>query len=145
MTQYGPEFFRKFADIITEAEKVNEISIDLVKRYDDKSTEQSFDRANVSKHGFDKVQARAKGGIMADKRLNKHNHPDIEISDRAYNLKETEQVDPLFHDWMNSEHAPFDSDSGDDNAVIQKAKRFLHGKVHPEKVEKLAAQLAKKF
>lgn len=56
-----------------------------------------------------------------------------------------ESIDPLFRDWMNSEYAPFDSDAGDDKAVTDKAHRYLHGKMHPKKVEKLATLLSKKF
>ena len=56
-----------------------------------------------------------------------------------------ESIDELFRDWMNSEYAPFDSDAGDDKAVTDKAHRYLHGKMHPKKVEKLALHLSKKF
>jgi hypothetical protein len=56
-----------------------------------------------------------------------------------------ESIDPLFRDWMNSEHAPFDSDAGDDKIVTKKAEHYLHGKMHPKKVEKLALLLSKKF
>ena len=56
-----------------------------------------------------------------------------------------ESIDPLFRDWMNSEYAPFDSDAGDDKIVTKKAERYLHGKMHPKKVEKLALILSKKF
>ena len=64
-------------------------------------------------------------------------------SDEFYIAEES--IDPLFRDWMNSEHAPFDSDAGDDKAVTDKAHRYLHGKMHPKKVEKLATLLSKKF
>jgi hypothetical protein len=56
-----------------------------------------------------------------------------------------ESIDPLFRDWMNSEYAPFDSDAGDDKIVTKKAEHYLHGKMHPKKVEKLALLLSKKF
>jgi ribosome biogenesis SPOUT family RNA methylase Rps3 len=56
-----------------------------------------------------------------------------------------ESTDELFHDWMNSEYAPFDSDAGDDKIVTKKAEHYLHGKMHPKKVEKLALLLSKKF
>ena len=60
-------------------------------------------------------------------------------------ITEAESIDPLFHDWMNSEYAPFDSDAGDDKIVTKKAERYLHGKMHPKKVEKLATLLSRKF
>jgi hypothetical protein len=45
MTQYGPEFFRKFADIITEAEQVNEISNDLRQwAHDERQADNDTDR-----------------------------------------------------------------------------------------------------
>ncbi len=56
-----------------------------------------------------------------------------------------ESIDPLFRDWMNSEYAPFDSDAGDDKIVTKKAEHYLHGMMHPKKVEKLALLLSKKF
>ena len=34
-------------------------------------------------------------------------------------------IKELFNDWMNSEYAPFDDDSGDDNAVFTKALNFV--------------------
>ena len=56
-----------------------------------------------------------------------------------------ESIDELFRNWMNSEYAPVDSDAGDDKIVTKKAERYLHGKMHPKKVEKLALHLSKKF
>ena len=50
-----------------------------------------------------------------------------------------------YNDWMNSEHAPHDSDSGDDNTVFHKALHFLSGKVHPGDMEYHAHHMAKKF
>lgn len=51
-----------------------------------------------------------------------------------------------YNDWMNSEHAPHDSDSGDDEAVFHKAIHFLHGKgVHPGDIEFHAHHMAHKF
>lgn len=45
------------------------------------------------------------------------------------------EIDALYQEWVNSEDAPFDSDSGDYNAVAQKAMRFLRGKVNPAQIE----------
>lgn len=36
-----------------------------------------------------------------------------------------DKVKELFGDWMNSEYAPFDDDSGDDEAVFHKALNFV--------------------
>lgn len=37
-----------------------------------------------------------------------------------------------FHDWLNSEDAPFDDEAGDDRAVMAKALQYLRGRVHPD-------------
>ena len=50
-----------------------------------------------------------------------------------------------FDDWMNSEHAPYDDDAGDDNKVISKALHFLQGRVHPGDAEYIAHHLANLF
>jgi hypothetical protein len=51
-----------------------------------------------------------------------------------------------FHDWMNSEYAPHDSDSGDENKVHFKALKFLHSRgVHPGDMEYHASHMARKF
>jgi len=50
-----------------------------------------------------------------------------------------------FHDWMNSEHAPHDDDSGDHDMVFNKALHFLSDKVHPGDIENYAHHLTHKF
>lgn len=55
------------------------------------------------------------------------------------------EVSELYNDWMSSEFAPFDSDSGDDREVIRKAESFLRGQVAPEKIESYAEILADQF
>ena len=51
-----------------------------------------------------------------------------------------------YNDWMNSEHAPQDDDSGDENKVFHKALAFLHSKgVHPGDIEFHAHHMAHKF
>jgi len=51
-----------------------------------------------------------------------------------------------YNDWMNSEYAPHDSDSGDDKAVFNKALHFLHARgVHPGDMEYHAHHMTKKF
>jgi hypothetical protein len=50
-----------------------------------------------------------------------------------------------FHDWMNSEHAPYDDDAGDYHRVHQKAKEYLYGKVHPNEVDDHAEKLNREF
>jgi hypothetical protein len=50
-----------------------------------------------------------------------------------------------YNNWMSSEHAPHDSDSGDENAVFHKALHFLAGKAHPGDMEYHAHHMTKKF
>ena len=50
-----------------------------------------------------------------------------------------------FHDWMSSEHAPHDDDSGDHDTVFNKALHFLSDKVHPGDIENYAHHLTQKF
>jgi len=51
-----------------------------------------------------------------------------------------------YNDWMNSEHAPHDDDSGDDNKVFHKAVHFLHARgVHPGDIEFHAHHMTHKF
>jgi hypothetical protein len=50
-----------------------------------------------------------------------------------------------FHGWMNSEHAPYDDDAGDDNKVFAKALHYLQGRVHPGDMEHHAHHMSKMF
>ena len=68
--------------------------------------------------------------------------------------EETEQLDEVsssevehhFNNWSNSEHAPYNSDAGDDNKVHQSALRYLRStNVPKEKHEKMAMHIAHKF
>jgi hypothetical protein len=56
------------------------------------------------------------------------------------------EVDHHFNQWSNSEHAPYNSDAGDDNKVHQSALSYLSStNVPKEKHEKLAMHIAHKF
>ena len=172
-----PKFFRKYADIITEAEQETHTTA--------KGTKYSY-HANPSDEGLgeggvytingqqypDNYSSRGSEGFSANlgdyeidggadgkchvAKNGKHVGTSSEekcfdyvIDKLAGNITEAEQVaestDELFRDWMNSEYAPFDSDAGDDKIVTKKAERYLHGKMHPKKVEKLATLLSRKF
>jgi len=51
-----------------------------------------------------------------------------------------------YNDWMSSEYAPHDDDSGDDNKVFHKAVHFLHSRdVHPGDIEFHAHHMANKL
>ena len=74
--------------------------------------------------------------------------PAIGPGGAASNIEVKEGPDDLdkhYNDWLNSEHAPFDDEAGDDNLVINKAMHFLHGRVHPDHLEQHAHKLASKF
>ena len=73
-----------------------------------------------------------------------------ELMDREEHIVDTsvqEGADPdeLFDQWMNSEYAPFDDDSGDDKVVFDKALRFLDGQVPEDDIESYAEELADRF
>ena len=56
------------------------------------------------------------------------------------------EVDHHFNQWSNSEHAPYNSDAGDDKKVHQSAMSYLRStNVPKEKHEKLAMHIADKF
>jgi hypothetical protein len=56
------------------------------------------------------------------------------------------EVEHHFHNWTNSEHAPYHRDAGDDNKVHQSALRYLSStNVPKENHEKLAMHIAHKF
>ena len=52
-----------------------------------------------------------------------------------------------YDDWMHSEHAPHDDDSGDENKVFQKAINFLSHRpdIHPGDIEYHAHHMTNKF
>jgi hypothetical protein len=194
-----PKFFRKYADIITEAEQIveydlntgnnvnNILELNLFRdMLDPEAIEYDRDPKDAAK--WKQLEAKWKpiaeqlanivkelavdGKTLNQEEVRSINNTFYEGSDaydsrlmltelpKIYDKQATtvkfvllpsdefytaESTDPLFHDWMNSEHAPFDSDAGDDKTVTQKAQRYLHGKMHPKKVEKLATHLSKKF
>ena len=78
------------------------------------------------------------------------NQPNSAGVREAYQMKEEavskSEVEHHHDEWMNSEHAPYDSDSGNDNKVHKKALNYLSStNVPKEKHEKLAMHIANKF
>ena len=70
-----------------------------------------------------------------------------ELMDREEHIVDTgvqegANPDELFDQWMNSEHAPFDDDSGNDKVVFDKALRFLDGQVPEDDIESYAEEIA---
>ena len=79
---------------------------------------------------------------LAIDRLEKHlNKEEVQLNEVSKS-----EVEHHFDNWTNSEHAPYNSDAGDDNKVHQSALRYLRSTDVPkEKHEKLAMHIAHKF
>ena len=60
-------------------------------------------------------------------------------------VRSVSEIDELYQEWENSEDAPFDSDSGDWDAVLKKAMRFLNGRVRPDQIEDIADMLTNQW
>ena len=58
---------------------------------------------------------------------------------------EKEIIDGMYNEWMNSEYAPMDDESGDDRIVISKAQNFLFDKVPEYDIERWSEELANRF
>ena len=87
---------------------------------------------------YEKPTGDLKGAIdRLEKHLNKE-----EVINEVSSL----EVQHHFDNWTNSEHAPYNSDAGDDNKVHQSALRYLRStNVPKEKHEKMAMHIAHKF
>jgi len=55
------------------------------------------------------------------------------------------EIDQYYHEWINSEYAPMDDDSGNDKILMQKATAFLRGQVSPEHIEMYAQEMARAY
>lgn len=71
--------------------------------------------------------------------------PAPEATDVPMATEAMSEVDELYNDWMSSEYAPMDDESGDDRAVMRKAMHFLHGQVPSGNLKKLAMMFAHQF
>jgi hypothetical protein len=81
------------------------------------------------------------GMTAAIDRLAKHLNKEETINEVS-----SSEVQHHFDKWTNSEHAPYNSDAGDDNKVHQSALRYLRSTDVPkENHEKLAMHIAHKF
>ena len=87
---------------------------------------------------YEKPTGDLKGAIdRLEKHLNK---------EEVINEVSSSEVQHHFDNWTNSEHAPYNSDAGDDNKVHQSALRYLRStNVPKEKHEKMAMHIAHKF
>ena len=121
-------------------EKVNEAKKPKLTALD--KWRKAADEREKKHNEFEKKQSKDGSGMTAsidrlEKQLNK---------EETINEVSKSEVDHHFNQWSNSEHAPYNSDAGDDNKVHQSALRYLSStNVPKEKHEKLAMHIAHKF
>ena len=78
--------------------------------------------------------------------LNKSFKKSMKKEEVKLNEVSSSEIQHHFHQWTNSEHAPYNSDAGDDNKVHQSALSYLRStNVPKENHEKLAMHIAHKF
>jgi hypothetical protein len=121
-------------------EKVNEAKKPKLTALD--KWRKAADEREKKHNEFEKKQSKDGSGMTAsidrlEKQLNK---------EETINEVSSSEVEHHFNQWSNSEHAPYNSDAGDDNKVHQSALRYLSStNVPKEKHEKLAMHIAHKF
>jgi len=121
-------------------EKVNEAKKPKLTALD--KWRKAADEREKKHNEFEKKQSKDGSGMTAsidrlEKQLNK---------EETINEVSKSEVDHHFDQWSNSEHAPYNSDAGDDNKVHQSALSYLSStNVPKEKHEKLAMHIAHKF
>jgi hypothetical protein len=121
-------------------EKVNEAKKPKLTALD--KWRKAADEREKKHNEFEKKQSKDGSGMTAsidrlEKQLNK---------EETINEVSKSEVDHHFDQWTNSEHAPYNSDAGDDNKVHQSALSYLSStNVPKEKHEKLAMHIAHKF
>ena len=117
-------------------EKVNEAKKPKLTALD--KWRKAADEREKKHRQYEKPTGDLKGAID---RLEKHLNKEETINEVSKS-----EVDHHFDQWSNSEHAPYNSDAGDDNKVHQSALRYLSStNVPKEKHEKLAMHIAHKF
>jgi len=110
----------------TSLEKFRKASAEREKKHDEIEKNQSKDGSGMT---------------SAIDRLEKHLNKEETINEVS-----DSEVQHHFDNWTNSEHAPYNSDAGDDNKVHQSALRYLRStNVPKENHEKLAMHIAHKF
>ena len=115
----------------TALDKFRKAAADRARKHDD------IEREMKARHAAGKEDM--KGSID---RLQAHlNKEEVELTEVSKS-----EVDHHFDQWTNSEHAPYNSDAGDDKKVHQSAMSYLRStNVPKENHEKLAMHIAHKF
>jgi hypothetical protein len=151
----------------TSLEKFRKAAAEREKKHDDIEKEMKARHAagkEDMKGSIDRLAARFKteeSGVSKQKETSFHKKLDKLVHStfgkRKDELKMKEEVEQInevsksevehhFNNWTNSEHAPYNSDAGDDNKVHQSALRYLRStNVPKENHEKLAMHIADKF
>jgi len=135
-------------------------SIDRLKKHLNKEEAEQIDEKNVptspEKWARAKAAAKSKFAVYPSAYANGWASKKYKAMGGGWKSvkEETEQLDEVsssevehhFNNWTNSEHAPYNSDAGDDNKVHQSALRYLRStNVPKEKHEKMAMHIAHKF
>ena len=118
--------------------------------------EATYDYKKAMQSQNPRIQKKGIGGAMdaATKRIKQtfkdvpHNSLEKPYKEEVEQLDEvsSSEVDHHFNQWTNSEHAPYNSDAGDDKKVHQSAMSYLRStNVPKEKHEKMAMHIAHKF
>jgi hypothetical protein len=114
----------------TALDKFRQAAADRARKHDD------IEREMKARHAAGKEDMKGSIDRLA-KQLNK---------EETINEVSSSEVQHHFDKWTNSEHAPYNSDAGDDNKVHQSALRYLRSTDVPkENHEKLAMHIAHKF
>jgi hypothetical protein len=124
----------------SDNEKVNEAKkpkLTALEKFRKSASEREKKHAEIEKN----LSKDGSGMTASIDRLEKHLNKEETINEVSKS-----EVDHHFHQWTNSEHAPYNSDAGDDNKVHQSALSYLSNtNVPKEKHEKLAMHIAHKF
>jgi len=129
-----------------EIEQIDELNYDTVKSLYKKRRD-DFHGAQIGKKKKGK-EVSAKNVSRSISRLTGFKPTQNQPQKEEFELNEvsSSEVQHHFDNWTNSEHAPYNSDAGNDNKVHQSALRYLRStNVPKEQHEKMAMHIAHKF
>jgi hypothetical protein len=129
-----------------EIEQIDELNYDTVKSLYKKRRD-DFHGAQIGKKKKGK-EVSAKNVSRSISRLTGFKPTQNQPQKEEFELNEvsSSEVQHHFDNWTNSEHAPYNSDAGNDNKVHQSALRYLRStNVPKDQHEKMAMHIAHKF
>jgi hypothetical protein len=131
---------------LNKEENLNELNYDTVKSlYKKRRDDFHGDQVGKKKKG---KEVSAKNVSRSISRLTGFKPTQNQPQKEEFELNEvsSSEVQHHFDNWTNSEHAPYNSDAGNDNKVHQSALRYLRStNVPKEQHEKMAMHIAHKF